>query len=235
MKEDVGGHKAAVQEDKSIDEEDVGVDAAANEEDVGGKPAGDKAAVQEDASDDAGDKAAGNRAAAEEAAVKKAAIKEEAVEEDAVEKAAVDDVEKVAVQEDEAVEKQDVEEHKAVVEALLAIGSTAIEAILFKIKMAITPSTGTSCTQGQDLQSPLLSPSTNDEINNMNVEFNTLEFDTNVTENGKRKLTSDVWLHFDREKRDGFSIAEFRIDKLFSFQVAVSKLQLKSMSFWLTV
>ncbi|TXG63502.1 hypothetical protein EZV62_010496 [Acer yangbiense] len=69
--------------------------------------------------------------------------------------------------------------------------------------MATTPSMGTSCTQGQDLRSPLLSPSTNDEINNMDVEFNTLEFDTNVTENGKRKLTSDVWLHFDREKRDG--------------------------------
>ncbi|KAK1587379.1 hypothetical protein Q3G72_012269 [Acer saccharum] len=69
--------------------------------------------------------------------------------------------------------------------------------------MATTPSIGTSCTQGQELQSPLLSPSTNDEINNMDVEFNTLEFDTNVTENAKRKLTSDVWLHFDREKRDG--------------------------------
>ncbi|KAK0607326.1 hypothetical protein LWI29_013387 [Acer saccharum] len=69
--------------------------------------------------------------------------------------------------------------------------------------MATTPSIGTSCTQSQDLQSPLLSPSTNDEINNMDAEFNTLEFDTNVTENGKRKLTSDVWLHFDKEKRDG--------------------------------
>ncbi|KAK1557202.1 hypothetical protein Q3G72_019993 [Acer saccharum] len=70
-------------------------------------------------------------------------------------------------------------------------------------KMATTPSTGTSYTQGKDLRSPLLSPSTNDEINNMDAEFNMLEFDTNVTENGKRKLTSDVWLHFDREKRDG--------------------------------
>ncbi|KAK1563493.1 hypothetical protein Q3G72_028262 [Acer saccharum] len=111
--EDVGGHKvvndkavndkAAVQEDKSIDEEDVS-----------GKPAGDKAAVQEDAGDDAGDKAAGNRAAVEEDAV------------DAVEKAAVD---KAAVQEDveEVTKKQDVEEHEAVVEALLAVGSTAIE------------------------------------------------------------------------------------------------------------
>ncbi|KAK1592740.1 hypothetical protein Q3G72_029571 [Acer saccharum] len=137
MKEDVGGHKAAVQEDKSIDEEDVGVDAAANEEDVGGKPAGDKAVVQEDAGDDAGDKAAGNRAAGdrgavEENAIEKAAVEEEAVEKAAVEKAAVeeaavDDVEKAAVQEDEAVEKQDVEEHEAVVEALLAVGSTAIE------------------------------------------------------------------------------------------------------------
>ncbi|KAK0607477.1 hypothetical protein LWI29_015642 [Acer saccharum] len=132
IKEDVGGHKAAVKEDKSIDEEDVGVDAAANEEDVGGKPAGDKAAVQEDAGDDAGDKAAGNRAAGdrgavEENAVEKAAVEKAAVEEDAVEKAAVNNVEKVAVQEDEAIEKQDVEEHEAVVEALLAIGSTAIK------------------------------------------------------------------------------------------------------------
>ncbi|KAK1568861.1 hypothetical protein Q3G72_029841 [Acer saccharum] len=91
--EDVGGHKAAVQEDKSIDEEDVSVDAAANEEDIGGKPTGDKAAVQEDAGDDAGDKAAGNRGAgdrgaAEENIVEKVAVEEDAV--DAVEKAAVD-------------------------------------------------------------------------------------------------------------------------------------------------
>ncbi|KAK0608333.1 hypothetical protein LWI29_029082 [Acer saccharum] len=121
--EDVGGHKATVQEDKSINEEDVGVDAAANEEDVGGKPAGDKAAVQEDASDDAGDKATGNRAT-EENAVEKAAV-----EEDAVEKAVVDAVEKAAVQEDveEVTKKQDVEEHEAIVEALLAVGSTTIE------------------------------------------------------------------------------------------------------------
>ncbi|KAK0580779.1 hypothetical protein LWI29_006149 [Acer saccharum] len=129
MKEDVGGHKAAVQEDKSIDEEDVGVDAAANEKDVGGKPASDKVVVQEDVGDDVGDKAAGNRAAgdraaAEENAVEKAAVEEEAVEEAAVEK---DAIEEDAVQEDEAVEKQDVEEHEAVVEALLAVGSTAIE------------------------------------------------------------------------------------------------------------
>ncbi|KAK0577009.1 hypothetical protein LWI29_026537 [Acer saccharum] len=134
MKEDVGGHKAAVQEDKSIDQEDVGVDAAANEEDVGGKPAGDKAVVQEDAGDDVGDKAAGNRAAGdraavEENAVEKAAVEKEAVEEEAVEEVAVekDAVEEDAVQEDEAVEKQDVEEHEVVVEALLAVGSTAIE------------------------------------------------------------------------------------------------------------
>ncbi|KAK0599421.1 hypothetical protein LWI29_005144 [Acer saccharum] len=108
------------------------------EDDVGGKPAGDKAIVQEDAGDKAtGNRAAGDRGAAEENAIEKAAVQEEAVEEDAVEKAAVeeeavekaavDDVEKAAVQEDEAVEKQDVEEHEAVVEALLAVGSTAIE------------------------------------------------------------------------------------------------------------
>ncbi|KAK1554269.1 hypothetical protein Q3G72_009943 [Acer saccharum] len=120
--EDVSGHKAvddkaAVQEDKSIDEEDVG-----------GKPAGDKAAVQEDASDDAGDKAAGNRGAVEENveenAVEKAVVEEDAV--DVVEKAAID---KAAVQEDveEVTKKQDVEEYEAVVEALLAVGSTAIE------------------------------------------------------------------------------------------------------------
>ena len=63
--------------------------------------------------------------------------------------------------------------------------------------MSTTPSTGTSCTQGEDNRSPLLS---HDEINNMDAEFNTPEFDSNVTENGKRKLTSNVWLHFDREK-----------------------------------
>ncbi|KAK0588866.1 hypothetical protein LWI29_006387 [Acer saccharum] len=123
--EDVGGHKAVVQEDKSIDEEDVGVDAAANEEDVGGKPAGDKAAVQEDAGDKvAGDRAAGDRGAAEENAVEKAAVEKAAIEEDAV-----NDVEKAAVQEDveEVTKKQDIEEHEAVVEALLAVGSTAIE------------------------------------------------------------------------------------------------------------
>ncbi|KAK0578543.1 hypothetical protein LWI29_011981 [Acer saccharum] len=138
MKEDVGGHKAAVHEDKSIDEEDA--DAAANEEDVGGKLAGDKAAVQEDAGDKAiGNRAAGDMGAAEENSVEKAAVEEDdvdkdAVEEDAVEKAAVEEaaveedaVEKAVVQEDEAVEKQDVEEHEAVVKALLAVGSTAIE------------------------------------------------------------------------------------------------------------
>ncbi|KAK1587651.1 hypothetical protein Q3G72_015419 [Acer saccharum] len=104
-------------EDKSIDEEDVGVgvDAAANEEDVGGKPAGDKADVQEDA----GDKAAGNRAAGDRGAVEENSVEKAAVEEDAIEEA--------AVEEDEAIEKQDVEEHEAVVEALLAVGSTAIE------------------------------------------------------------------------------------------------------------
>ncbi|KAK0605478.1 hypothetical protein LWI29_027302 [Acer saccharum] len=120
MKEDVGGHKAAVQEDKSIDEEDVGVGvgvdaAAANEEDVGGKPAGDKADVQEDA----GDKAAGNRVAGDRGAAEENSVEKAAVEEDAVEEA--------AVEEDEAIEKQDVEEHEAVVEAFLAVGSTAIE------------------------------------------------------------------------------------------------------------
>ncbi|KAK1575315.1 hypothetical protein Q3G72_004442 [Acer saccharum] len=119
--EDVGGHKAAIQKDKSIDEEDIGVDAAANEEDVGGKPAGNKAAIQEDAGDDAGDDDAGNRAIGD-----RGAAEENAIEKTAVEKAAVD---KAAVHEDveEVTKKQDVEEHEAVVEALLAVGSTAIE------------------------------------------------------------------------------------------------------------
>ncbi|KAK2652189.1 hypothetical protein Ddye_012045 [Dipteronia dyeriana] len=72
----------------------------------------------------------------------------------------------------------------------------------YAIGMSGTPSTGTSSTQGQDHQRPLLSQSTSDGINNIDVEFNALECDSNVIENGKRKLTSNVWLHFDREKRD---------------------------------
>ncbi|KAK2663070.1 hypothetical protein Ddye_001644 [Dipteronia dyeriana] len=68
--------------------------------------------------------------------------------------------------------------------------------------MFATPSTETSCTQGQDHESMLLSQSISDGIDNIDYEFTTLEFDSNVTENGKIKLTSNVWLHLDREKRD---------------------------------